>query len=232
MIIKDGVLKPRQVKDLKDLKDDDDDSSLSLSDVLTDKEIIKVAKRLYGLSFENISELPDIKHLVPVFRDYFYGLYSQYPDITIEQAVQQFITKLPPGVIFHPSPNLLQVWNVQWKENADYMAKIPTVCPDDGYLDSGIRTLAGELLIDAHSTLREASNPAEDITPRDRVGMKRYVTSILQTITTMVHGKARIMLQASSEKRENASFAVDLLQKATSGKLTSEDITLLRESNS
>jgi hypothetical protein len=67
----------------------------------------------------------------------------------------------------------------------------------------------------------------------DEVLIKRrnYILNVFGHVTKLVHGKAALMLKASEEKRNNASFLMTLLASATAGKMNDEQLDLLKGTN-
>jgi hypothetical protein len=64
----------------------------------------------------------------------------------------------------------------------------------------------------------------------DETLMKRrnYIVNVFAHATRLVHGKAALMLKASEEKRNTAGFLMQLLSKATAGKMSDEEMSLLK----
>lgn len=209
----------------------------------------------YGDKFEGYMRIGQLTDLIPQFKEYYYDRRIKNMKLGIIDAVQGFNEEVayPQNKMFHPYTTQLRGWIKKW--NADILAKqfgmkeeeglitmdkkvtqiIKTrndenglVAPEDGDLERGTRTLAGELLNDAMQMLRD-DQALEDIYD-DEILLKRraYVVNVFSHATKLVHGKAALMLKASEEKRNTASFLMTLLAKATAGKMTDEEMALLK----
>jgi len=95
-------------------------------------------------------------------------------------------------------------------------------------LEQGANTLAGELINDALQTMRDTQELEDVYSTEEIIKRKNYVLNVMAHTTRLVHGKAALMLKASEEKRNNASFLMDLLAKASSGKMTPEEMEMLK----
>ena len=157
----------------------------------------------------------------------------------------------PMGRKFHPYAQMIRPWIQRW--NKDILrkkaemktgAEITTAqeirqivktradgyamfAPDDDSLEAGVRTLGGEVLNDAMQMLRNDQEREETYDDETLIKRRNYIVNVLSHTTKLVHGKAALMLKASEEKRSTATFMMTLLGKATSGKLSDEEVDLL-----
>ena len=212
-----------------------------------------VGLHYYGERFERYMRIGEYSDLIAPFKDFYYERKIKNKDLGLLEAVQAFNTEIayPQDKMFHPYTTQLRRWVQKW--NADIMRQQMNMreetaitpereirqivkvrgeenalmAPNDNDLEAGTRTLGGELLNDAMQMLRE-DQELEELYD-DEVLMKRrnYIVNVFAHATRLVHGKAALMLKASEEKRNNASFLMNLLAKATSGKLSDEEIGLL-----
>lgn len=217
------------------------------------KKLDAVGLHYYGDKFEGYMRVGDYKELIPLFKDFYYERRIKDAKLGLLDAVQSFNREIayPQGKLFHPYTTQLRSWVTKW--NADIMrqrmgmveetAITPEkqirqivkvrgdenslMAPADSDLEGGVRTLGGELLNDAMQMLRD-DQELEEVYD-DEVLMKRrnYIVNVFGHVTKLVHGKAALMLKASEEKRNTASFLMSLLSKATAGKLSDEEVGLL-----
>lgn len=159
----------------------------------------------------------------------------------------------PRGMKFHPYTTQLRSWVKKW--DADILATkrgmteeetavVPLktirqivktrgeedtlLAPDDNSLEAGVRTLGGELINDAMQMLQdEQSNPPDFLEGELAIKRRNYVVNVFSHATKLVHGKAALMLKASEEKRNTAGFLMNLLAKATAGKMSDTEVELL-----
>lgn len=97
-----------------------------------------------------------------------------------------------------------------------------------GEIEAGLTTLAGELTNDAMQMLRDDQEIGEVYDDEVLIKRRNYIVNVFGHVTKLVHGKAALILKASEEKRENAGFLMSLLAKATSGKLSPEELGALK----
>lgn len=93
-------------------------------------------------------------------------------------------------------------------------------------LEKRIETLADALIDDAHTTL---NNDTMDEDVQDMVARKKYATAVLTSVTRLVQGKKALELKTSEEKRNNTSFLMDMLKKATAGTISTDDVNFLKK---
>ncbi|MBT9151003.1 MAG: hypothetical protein DDT40_01184 [candidate division WS2 bacterium] len=66
----------------------------------------------------------------------------------------------------------------------------------------------------------------------DEVIMKRrnYVLNVFNFVTRAVHSKQALLIRGQSERRETAGFLMDLVRRSTAGKITPDEMVLLKQS--
>ena len=155
------------------------------------------------------------------------------------------------GRTFHPYTNQLRTWTKRW--DADIIRKklnmreetaltpvkeirqivktrgeeYAMTAPGDGELETGLRTLGGELLNDAMQMLRDDQELEETYDDETLIKRRNYIVNVFSHATKLVHGKAALMLKASEEKRSTAGFLMSLLSKATAGTMSDMEVSLL-----
>ena len=207
----------------------------------------------YGERFQGYMKLEECRKLIPSFKDFYYTKRAMDEACGMEVIVRLFDIEYcePRGLMFFPSRQNLRKWIDKWDADIknqlavgkaldkrpeviqlartrDADDKLLAEAPMDQTLEGGLRTLAGELMNDAVTMLREDQANPEIYEDEVLVKRKNYVVNVFGHITKMVQGKAALLLKASEEKRANAGFLMDLLAKAQSGKLTDGDISMLK----
>lgn len=208
----------------------------------------------YGADFLGYHRVGEITDLIPMFKDYYYGKKIANEKIGLLEILQGFNKDVcsPQGRKFHPYTTQVRHWMKKW--NADilrqkFSMKEDTAispqkeirqiikvrgnenalaAPQDGELESGLRTLGGELMNDALQMLRDDQELEEIYDDEVLIKRRNYIVNVFAHATRLVHGKAALMLKASEEKRNNASFLMNLLSRATAGTLTESDIGILK----
>lgn len=94
-------------------------------------------------------------------------------------------------------------------------------------LEQKVDTLADVLIDDAHEVLSDNEN---DESVGDMVNRKKYAVMVLGYVTKLVHGKKSLSLKEKEEKRNETSFLMDFLKKATAGNVSAEELDLLNSS--
>jgi hypothetical protein len=217
------------------------------------KKVDPVGRSFYGEKFERFNKIGEIVDLLPTFKEWYYEARVKEPNCTISSIVQSFNEQCaePLGRTFFPYNSALRTWHRKWdldlmqkKMDKDIIItpekKIAQVIKtrnegelildgaDDATLESGVRTLGGELLNDAFQMLRD-DQELEDVIDSDILVKRRnYILNVFGHVTKLVHGKAALMLKASEEKRNNASFLMTLLAQATAGKMSDEQLDMLK----
>jgi len=212
-----------------------------------------VGQNYYGQFFERYHRIGEIIEFVPEFKEFYYEEKIKDPKCGLLYLLQTFnkLHVYPKGKQFHPYPSQVKLWTTKWNKeiNEKRIEQGLEVIPrspvrqiiktrDEGnevvlggnydHLEEGTKTLAGELLNDALQTMKDTQELEDVYTTEELVKRKSYVLNVLAHTTRLVHGKAALMLKASEEKRNTASFLMDLLAKASSGKMTPEEMEMLK----
>lgn len=213
-----------------------------------------VAISVYGEEFEKYQKLSDYTDLLPSFKDWYYTKKTANDRETITNILRTFNAEVcqPLGRKFHPKLEAVRAWRKRWDldliqtikgldhevtERRNVYQVIKTRNEDnqlvkggigDGDLEDGIKTLGGELLNDAMQMLQD-DRELEDIYDNETLMKRRsYIVNVFSHATKLVHGKAALMLKASAEKRDTAGFLMNLLARATAGKVSDEEINVLK----
>lgn len=196
----------------------------------------------YGKNFRHFENISTLKHLYPAFKEFYFKKMRENKEARIIDITNEFQSEIHPETFF-PYPRVLASWKKRWDEQ---IAKYPDkaliagaqeeqnqlitmtqndkrIVPSDIAVEQATRQLAGELVNDATQMLKEDQefgHPDEELLVKRRM----YIVNVLGHVTKMVQGKAKLMLEASKEKRENANFLMDLIDRATAGQLTEADV--------
>ena len=223
------------------------------SDPAKPKKMNEIGRVFYGEGFKGFGKIGELKDLIPTFKEYYYEEKVKNFRMTPGDIIRKFNQEVayPQNRTFHPYTNQFKIWRTKWDRDIleknkgggleiteqkqilqiintrDKDDNIVLGAPGDGELEAGARTLAGELTNDALTMLRDDQALEELYTDEELLRRRNYIVNVFSHVTKLVHGKAALLLKASQEKRENASFLMNLLAKATSGKITEEEIDML-----
>lgn len=221
------------------------------------RKIDPVGLQMYGPDFKRFHKLAEITDLIASFKDFYYSAKIKNPNETLRNIVVGFNTEVcgPLNRTFYPSSIQLRNWRKKW--DLDLMQQMQDKDlvissdknihqviktrneekqlilggPQDEDLEAGVRTLGGELLNDALQMLRDDQELEEIYDSDTLIKRRNYVVNVFSYATKLVHGKASLLLKASAEKRNNAGFMLNLLARASSGKMTDEELALLKSSS-
>jgi hypothetical protein len=208
---------------------------------------------IYGDDFDGrymrISELRD---LIPQFKDFYYEKKKDNPNIPAIKIILMFNELIAPKR-FYPWANQYRVWRKKWDADiarmtlgAELALEKPKVrainktrdennnliiVPTESELEAGAKTLGGELMNDAMRMLRQDQISGEDLY-EDEILIKRrhYVLNVFNYVMRAVNAKEALNIKKNQEKRETASFLMDLIRKSTAGRVTPEEMNLLKSS--
>lgn len=228
-----------------------------MTEETTPKRIDPVGKSYYGDTFTHYQKVAEYNDLVPAFKDMYYEEKVKNPNSPLIPILRKYNTEIcePMGRTFHPNTTSVRQWRKKW--DLDLMQKMQdkdlvitsdknihqviktrdennslVLGADDNELEAGVRTLGGELLNDAMQMLRDDQTLEEIYDDETLMKRRNYIVNVFAHGTRLVHGKAALMLKASEEKRNTAGFLMSLLSRATAGKMTDEEMRLLKDSYS
>jgi|SRR3990170_1051899 len=219
------------------------------------KKIDAIGLHYYGDRFQGYQRVGEISEFIPQFKDYYYEkrIKTDLKRGMLLEIIQGFLKDVvfPQGKTFFPYTTQVRHWTKRWdadilrqkynmKEESEItpakeIRQIVKVrgeeyavgAPEDGALESGLRTLGGELLNDAMQMLRDDQELEEAYDDEVLIKRRNYIVNVFSHATKLVHGKAALMLKASEEKRNTAGFLMTLLSKATAGTITDMEVELL-----
>ncbi|MEX2052955.1 MAG: hypothetical protein WD898_01870 [Candidatus Paceibacterota bacterium] len=215
------------------------------------KKIDPAGLSLYGEDFYVYQKVQEYSDLLPSFKDWYYQKRNENPKGRTSAFLKSFNTEVvaPMGRKFHPPLYVARRWCAKWDLDLSRMGQLVTTegrsvgqmiktrdeggnlvlgGVDEGHLEQGVRTLGGELLNDAIQMLSDDQQLEETIDDETLMKRRNYIINVFAHATRLVHGKAALMLKASEEKRNTAGFLMSLLAKASSGKMTPEEMSLLK----
>ena len=219
------------------------------------KKIDPVGKVIYGDTFIGFNKLAEISDLIGPFKEYYYEQRIKNPKVSKSQILREFNVNycIPKNRKFHPSMSQMRTWTPRWdkdlmQQRAGQELDIPDLqsreirqivatrrdgelvigMPSDGELEGGLRTLGGEILNDALQMLKDDQDLEETYSDETLIKRRNYIVNVFGHVTKLVHGKAALMLKASEEKRNNAGFMMSLLARASAGKMSDEEMGLLK----
>jgi hypothetical protein len=222
------------------------------------KKIDPVGLNIYGEKFKGYQVVEEFKDLIAAFKEYYYQSKIKNPNELLSTILRTFNKDVcaPVNRLFHPSMSQMRVWRKKWdldlmqqmtdkdleiteKKNIyqvvktrDDERKLVLGAADDMTLEAGVRTLGGELLNDAFQMLRDDQELDEIYNDETLIKRRNYIVNVFGHVTKLVHGKAALMLKASEEKRNTAGFLMSLLARATAGKISEDEMELLKTSYS
>lgn len=220
----------------------------------TQPKVNVVGKSYYGDFFQRYHRIGEIADLIPEFKEFYYEAKIKDAKAGLLNILQEFNKQVayPKGKQFHPYPNQVKIWITRWnkdinekriEQGLEVLPKAPTkqiikTRGEDGEiilgasheneLETGMKTLAGELLNDAFQVMKDTQDLEDVYSTEELIKRKNYVLNVMAHTTRLVHGKAALMLKASEEKRNNASFLMDLLAKASSGTMSQAEMDMLK----
>lgn len=212
------------------------------------KYVDPVGLAIYKDGFEKYQRLAEYSDLLPSFKDFYYERKKVNNKESATSILRVFNSEvcLSLNRKFHPDIDRVRGWRKKWdldliqvtgeldyevteKRNINQIIKTREGREvDNGELEHGIKTLGGELLNDAMQMLRN-DQELEEIYDSDELMKRRsYIINVFSHATKLVHGKAALLLKASAEKRDTASFLMNLLSRATAGKVTEDEVIILK----
>lgn len=192
-------------------------------------------------------KIAEIRDLIPQFKAFYYAEKRKDPSMSAIKIINAYNAQITP-LTFFPWEKQYKSWRKKWdgellaiqgyqeeQKEVRQLIKVRDernvlVAPEDETLEAGARTLAGELLNDAMDILKQDQSD-EDLYEDDIIVKRRnYVLNVYNYVTKSTHSKAALMLKSNAEKRQTMGFLMDLMSLATAGKMTDEDMDLLKKS--
>lgn len=192
--------------------------------------------------FRKIGELRD---RLPAFRNFYIEKrFIGGEKLSAIKIVDQFNATTPPSDFF-PHATMFARWRKRWDAEQSGLVKsaeqrvevargrqlvkeAEVYTPET--LEQGANSLAAELLNDARETLRDTNEREELFDDEVVVKRKQYVLNVFAYVTKASHSAQALDIKRHAEGRETAGFMLDILRRATAGKLSAEDLATLRGS--
>lgn len=196
------------------------------------------------------AKVEELRDLIPRFKEFYYQKKQENPDLREKDVIDSFDAELAAsGRIFNPWPSTLRGWRKRW--DADIALKMrdakallrpeqrmiqtrdeagALMLPSDEQMEGAAMNLGAELMNDA-MTMLKGDQVNEDLY-EDEVLIKRrnYALNVFNFVMRSVHKKSELKLKANQEKRETASWMMDMVRASAAGKITKDDFKLMRDS--
>ena len=192
-------------------------------------------------------KLAEIRDRLPAFRDFYIERRFQTNDGEKFNAIKivDLFNAITPPADFFPQTGMYQRWRKKW--DAEHSGLVhtaeerlalreetrlldPNANPTMSQLEDKMHTLGAELANDAMQTLRETQDREEYFDDEVVVKRKAYVLNVFAYITKAAHSKTALDIKRQGEARETAGFMLDILRRANAGKLSDDELDLLRGS--
>jgi len=220
---------------------------------ITDRNIPVQTSNTKKFSFyENFDghyhKINEIRDLIPQFKAFYYAEKSKESGRSAIKIINDFNAQITP-LTFFPWEKQYRLWRKKWdaellavagyqeqQKEVRQLIKVRDeqnvlVVPADETLEDGAKTLAGELLNDAMNILKKDQDEEELYEDEIIVKRRNYVLNVYNYITKSAHSKEALRLKSNADKRETMGFLMDLMSLATAGKMTDEDLALLKNSS-
>jgi hypothetical protein len=204
--------------------------------------------RIYENWDGRFRKLNEVRHLIPAFKDFYYEKRLENPKVTAFDIINQFNKTLTPPETFFPYTDQYRRWRKGWdmeiaeklmgSERALVSPPVVAVktrdennnllAPTESELEGGAKNLAGELMNDAMTILRNDQQLEELYDDEIIVKRRNYVINVFNYVMRAVHSKQALDIKANAEKRETAGFLMDLIRRSTTGKISADEISLLK----
>ena len=215
------------------------------------KEYLNCQGKKLGCWYKNFdgkfNKLAEIRDLIPRFKDFYYEKKLEDSSWTSTRMIDAFNELITPQKFF-PTGDMYRRWRRHWDDEIAQKAlgmklskiderivvtrneRNELLSPSDNELELGGKTLAGELMNDAMNILK--NDQAKEELYDDEIIVKRrhYVLNVFNFVMRAVHTKQMLLIKGQAEKRETAGFLMDIVRRSTAGKITPEEMVLLKQS--
>lgn len=200
--------------------------------------------------FSTQKKLEDLRKDIPAFKEYYYMRMLQEEASNPLKILADF-NALHPELGFYPYTPQYRRWQALWNPeiNAKRMSRnlIPITTnslikvrddmggliapPPNTEIEEASRTLAGELMNDAMDMLKDDQKRGAEIYDDDIIVKRRkYILSVFNFVNRAAQAGEALKLKQAANQRENTNFLMDLLRRSTAGKISEEEMSLLRSS--
>ncbi len=193
-------------------------------------------------------KLAEIRDLIPQFKAFYYAEKRKDQSRSAIKIINDFNRQIAP-LTFFPWEKQYRLWRKKW--DAELLAEAgylqqqremrqliklqdeqnAVIVPDEYALERGAHTLAGELLNDAMSLLKRDQDDEESFDDEILIKRRNYILNVFNYVTKAVHGKEALNIKSNAEKRETLGFITALLNRSTAGKITDEEMAILKQSS-
>lgn len=198
----------------------------------------------FGGRYHRVGE---IRELIPQFKVFYYAEKQKDPQRSAIKIINDFNKQIEP-LTFFPWEKQYRLWRKKWdaellaeqgyKQQQREVRQIiklrdeqnAVVVPDESVLEIGAHTLAGELLNDAMSILKRDQENEDSYDEEILVKRRNYILNVFNYVTRAVHGKEALKLKSNADKRETFGFLTALINRSTAGKITDDEMALLKQS--
>ncbi|MEJ0053160.1 MAG: hypothetical protein WDN10_00305 [bacterium] len=189
----------------------------------------------------------ELRELLPSFRAFYLAERRKEPDRSAIRIINDFNKSIAPFTFF-PWEKQYRLWRKKWdaellaeqgyKQEQRELRQIikvrdeqnAAIVPDAQTLEMGASTLAGELLNDAMDILKRDQDDESSYDDDIIVKRRNYVLNVFNYVMRAAHSKESLNIKSNADKRETATFMMNILNRAMAGKMSEKDMTMLRAS--
>jgi len=189
-------------------------------------------------------KIGELKELIPQFKAFYYVERRRDPERSAIKIINDFNRQIAP-LTFFPWEKQYRLWRKKWdaeliaeqtyKREQHQLIKMQdeqnaVIVPDEYTLEKGTQTLAGELLNDAMGILKGDQEGGDAFEEEILIKRRSYVLNVFNYVTRAVQGKEALKIKSHAEKRETLGFLTAMLNRSTAGKITPDEMQLLKQS--
>jgi hypothetical protein len=192
-------------------------------------------------------KIGEIRELIPQFKVFYYSEKQKEPQRSAIKIINDFNKEITP-LTFFPWEKQYRLWRKKWdaellvensyKQGQREIRQIirlrdeqnVLIVPDEHSLEVGAHTLAGELLNDAMGILKRDQENEDSYNEEILVKRRNYILNVFNYVTRAVHSKENLKIKSNADKRETLGFLTELINRSTAGKITNEEMVLLKQS--
>jgi len=215
------------------------------------KEYLNSQGKKLGCWYKNFdgkfNKLAEIRDLIPKFKDFYYSKKLEDPNWSSVKLIDSFNAIITPQRFF-PTSDMYNRWRKHWDDDIAQktlgmkLSKIDEkiivtrnernelLVPNENQLEQGAKTLAGELMNDAMNILKNDQVKEELYDDEIIVKRRHYVLNVFNFVMRAVHTKQALAIKSQTEHRETTGFLMDIVRRSTAGKITPEEMVLLKQS--
>ncbi|HEY4496699.1 MAG TPA: hypothetical protein VI432_00940 [Candidatus Paceibacterota bacterium] len=189
-------------------------------------------------------KIGELKELIPQFKAFYYAERRKDQERSAIKIINDFNRQIAP-LTFFPWEKQYRLWRKKWdaelitaqnyKQEQRQLIKMQDeqsalIVPDEQTLEMGTKTLAGELLNDAMNILKGDQENGDIFDEEILIKRRSYILNVFNYVTKAVHGKEALKLKSNADKRETFGFLAALINRSTAGKITDDEMALLKQS--